>query len=89
VNSRILYRTRSRKVTATAGRCHGQSQENGREHCKMDRGKVTFVTIRKLELVETGRVIGIFNRGVTIRIFDALWAWTALRQSRAGRVLSN
>jgi hypothetical protein len=51
--------------------------------------KATFVTIRKFEAVETGRVIGISNRGVTIRIFDALWAWTALGQSRAGRVLSN
>ncbi len=55
----------------------------------MDRQKATFVTIRKFEVIETGRVIGISNRGVTIRIFDALWAGTALGQSRAGRVLSN
>jgi hypothetical protein len=89
VSSRILYRTRNRKVTATAGRCQEHSQENGREHCKMDRGKVTFVTIRKFEVVETGRVIGISNRGVTIRILDGLSAWAALGQSRAGRVLSN
>jgi hypothetical protein len=61
-----------------AGCCHENSQEhsqeNGREHRKMDRGKATFVTIRKFEVVETGRVIGIFNRGVTIRNFDAILA---------------
>ncbi len=55
----------------------------------MDRGKATFVTIRKFEVVETGRVIGISNRGVTIRNFDAVWTWAPLGQSRAGRVLSN
>lgn len=81
MNNGILYRRGSWKVTAAAG--------NGREHFKMDRQKATFVTIRKFEVIETGRVIGISNRGVTIRIFDALWAGTALGQSRAGRVLSN
>ena len=74
MNSSILYRTRSRNVTATADRCQENSQEKGREHFKMDRGKVTFVTIRKFGVVETGRVIGISNRGVTIRIFDAFRA---------------
>jgi hypothetical protein len=44
----------------------------------MDGQKATFVTIRKFEVVETGRVIGISNRGVTIRIFDAFRAWTSL-----------
>jgi hypothetical protein len=44
----------------------------------MDGQKATFVTIRKFEVVEIGRVIGISNRGVTIRIFDAFRAWTSL-----------
>jgi hypothetical protein len=70
VNSSILYRTRSRKVTATAGCC----EENGRGHFKMDGQKATFVTIRKFEVVESVRVIRIVNRGVTIRIFDAFRA---------------
>ena len=36
--------------------------------------KATFVTIIKFEVVESGRVIRISNRGVTIRIFDAFRA---------------
>ena len=55
----------------------------------MDGPKATFATIRKFEVVESGRVIRISNRGVTIRIFEALWAWTSLGQSRAGRVFLN
>jgi len=62
VNSRILYRTGRGKVTVTG--------KGG--YCKTDRGKVRFVTIRKFEVIETGRVIWISNRGVTIRIFGAL-----------------
>jgi hypothetical protein len=40
----------------------------------MDGQKATLVTIRKLEVVESGRVIRISNRGVTIRMFDAFQA---------------
>ena len=73
VNDRILYRTRSRKVTATAGGWCKAWSDMGQSLGKMDRQKAIFVPIIKFEVIETGRVTRISNRGVSIRIFDVLW----------------
>jgi len=74
VNSRILYRTGSRKVTVTVGGRYKPRSSLGQSLGKTDRQKAIFVSIRKFEVIETGRVTRISNRGVSIRIFDALRA---------------
>jgi len=71
VNERILYRTGSRKVTATEGGWCKERSKVGQSAGKTDGEKAAFVSIRKFEVIETGRVTRIFNRGVSIRIFDA------------------
>ena len=74
MNSRILYRTRRRKVTATEGEWDKAWSSVGQSLGKTDRQKAVFVSIRKFEVIEIGRVARIFNRGVSIKIFDAFRA---------------
>ena len=74
VNSRILYRTGGRKVTAAVGGWYKSQSNLGQSLGKTDGQKAIFVSIRKFEVIESGRVTRISNRGVSIRIFDAFRA---------------